>query len=64
MLMIPHTMAMLPIHNRAPKRMVMNVLGSMATPNPAQRKMQVHSANGGTRKQMHKGTHGADPAIC
>jgi hypothetical protein len=40
-LMIPHTMAMLPIHSRAPNRMVMNVLGSIATPNPAQYKMQV-----------------------
>lgn len=34
-LMMPQTIAMLPIHSLAPKRMVMNVLGSIATPKPA-----------------------------
>jgi hypothetical protein len=34
-LMMPHTMAMLPIQSLAPNRMVMKVLGSIATPNPA-----------------------------
>jgi hypothetical protein len=56
-LMIPHTMAMLPIHSRAPKRMVMNVLGSIATPNPAQCKMQIYLQQRAAQDSQHTRAH-------